>query len=870
MNPTEITTKTVSTMFGGIACCLILLLVSGCGLAMDNEDRLTRGEKAYAEGDYRAAIIDAKEVLLDEPENLRGRLLLGRASAMAGDGPSAEKELLRAIKLGSSASDVAAEMARALLIQGKFQEVLDSVPFEGLPSSANEAAVRAARGEAYLGLKQSEAAREMFSSALELQPENLDARLGIVSSFIAENNFAQARGGIDQILESFPDNPRVWLYSGSFNARSGDFKSAEANFRVALDLASSKKDEASRLKALTGLAESLLQQNDVDSARQQIDQLVAAAPQSMQTMLLQARIAYNDEDWTTAQQNLQKVLQAAPDYRPAQLLLGTVHLRSGNLSQAEMYLSSAVAAVPTDVRARQLLAETLLQMRNAEEAQAALAPIVGGPDADLMSLQMAARASMGRQDIDEALEYLRRSVEENPDNSDLRFQLAATLMQNGRFDEAQAVLDAMDVSGSEDDTYRRDALSVLTAIREGKQVEALAAAQRVAEANNERFGAFNLLGAVQLANRDIDGARTSFERAASLEPKDVMSRQYLAAIDESAGEFDSAASRYTAILANTPDAAWAMYALGRIAVRKEDFESAAANFRRASEAAPENAEYRLSHAKAERKLGNGKQAQALLESDLEATLKHIPSALMLGALRAESEDLDGALDIASRLEKLYPDNPAPYAFEGEMHVVGGDLARADAAYEKALEQGPLKGHAIRSYQIKRQLGATGANRPLIQYLETRPLDNEVRLLLGESYMQNEDLGESIATYERIVVEEPTNAVALNNLAWNYHLVNDPRAVETAKKARDAMPNSGAIVDTLGWIMVQQGSVAEGEKLLRQAVEMENGRAEIRYHHAVALARLGKNDEARMTLEEILGADEEFTGRDDAERLLAEL
>ena len=52
--------------------------------------------------------------------------------------------------------------------------------------------------------------------------------------------------------------------------------------------------------------------------------------------------------------------------------------------------------------------------------------------------------------------------------------------------------------------------------------------------------------------------------------------------------------------------------------------------------------------------------------------------------------------------------------------------------------------------------------------------------------------------------------------------------------------------------------------------MENGRAEIRYHHAFALAKLGKAEEARQALDEILAGDEQFTSRKDAEKLLAEL
>ena len=103
---TSKTTRRTVAFIPGIVGCLMLSLVSGCGLAMSNEDRLDRGEEAFAKGDFRAAIIDAKDVLLDEPDNLRGRLLLGRASVEEGDGPSAEKELLRAMAVAGFAAGV--------------------------------------------------------------------------------------------------------------------------------------------------------------------------------------------------------------------------------------------------------------------------------------------------------------------------------------------------------------------------------------------------------------------------------------------------------------------------------------------------------------------------------------------------------------------------------------------------------------------------------------------------------------------------------------------------------------------------------------------------------------------------------------------
>ncbi len=60
MSPIAMPARSASSSFPGIIVCLALLVVSGCGLAMSNEDQLDRGETAFAEGDFRAAIIDAK------------------------------------------------------------------------------------------------------------------------------------------------------------------------------------------------------------------------------------------------------------------------------------------------------------------------------------------------------------------------------------------------------------------------------------------------------------------------------------------------------------------------------------------------------------------------------------------------------------------------------------------------------------------------------------------------------------------------------------------------------------------------------------------------------------------------------------------
>jgi len=346
--------------------------------------------------------------------------------------------------------------------------------------------------------------------------------------------------------------------------------------------------------------------------------------------------------------------------------------------------------------------------------------------------------------------------------------------------------------------------------------------------------------------------------------------RYLALIDEQQGDWPAAEAGYERVLEINPDAGWAKFALGKGAYRQGDFEQAANRFRQAHEQEPDNSEYRLGLARAERRLGNGQDAEQLLEESDDAIYDDFSSAILLGTVKAESGDVAGALSIAGELQRRYPDNPASFAFEGEVHQLAGDLDKADAAYAQALALGPMKSHAIRAYRIKRRLGAPNPERPLEDYLAVRPLDNDVSVVLAESYMQNDDLDQSVEMYEQVASRDANNAVVLNNLAWTYFMAGDPRAVETARKAHELAPDNGAITDTLGWLLVESGSVEEGEAVLRRALELENGRAEVRYHHAAALAKLGRTDEARTVLEGLVAGDEEFASRDSAKELLAEL
>jgi Flp pilus assembly protein TadD len=128
--------------------------------------------------------------------------------------------------------------------------------------------------------------------------------------------------------------------------------------------------------------------------------------------------------------------------------------------------------------------------------------------------------------------------------------------------------------------------------------------------------------------------------------------------------------------------------------------------------------------------------------------------------------------------------------------------------------------------------------------------------------------------ERVVADTPAGhplrAIALNNLAWLYAAVSDPRSLETARLAHESARGVAFIQDTYGWLLAQQGHLDKALPLLREAAVAAPTSMEIRYHYAAALARSGDQAGARLLLQDILQAPDVFDGRTDAEQLLATL
>ena len=109
---------------------MLAVILAGLSIhakADENSDAefVQRAKELRDEGMVRGAIVELKNALQKNPDNTEARWILGQIYLEIGDGADAEVQLLRAIKLGIDRERAIIPVGEALLLQGKFQDIID-------------------------------------------------------------------------------------------------------------------------------------------------------------------------------------------------------------------------------------------------------------------------------------------------------------------------------------------------------------------------------------------------------------------------------------------------------------------------------------------------------------------------------------------------------------------------------------------------------------------------------------------------------------------------------------------------------------------------------------------------------------------------
>ena len=887
--------------------------------------------RTYMEqGETAAAIIQLKNAIRADPDNVQARLDLARLYLATADAASAEKELKSARDRGLEPSQIAIPLAQAYLLHRKFEEVVAEIQPD-LFVGSERALVHVARADAYNALGNKDAAIGEAEAAIAADGQLPEARLSYAVLLQGQGKLAEAEAEVDTALALAPGNPNILYQKGDILRVKGDAEGAIELFRQAIEI--NPRDTRARI----GRSLALISLNRLDEADGEVAAVFEFDPDNAFAKYARAVIQYRENK---PEQALDTLISARGiDALPAaQLLFATLYFYQDQVETARDYIERFLRDDSDNTSANLVYAAILGRQGEFQSAIQRLEPLYEKDPDNYQVVSLLANAYLAVNELEKAAPLFDRALSLDPDNQQLLLRFVETSVSAGNPEPAVSAL--ADRAAENPDDVSANALLVLVYMRTGELEKARVAAQQIKSNIADNGLPYNLTAAIYLAEQDFDNARAELEQALSVDEDFYPAYINLARLDRQQGRMQDAADRYRTVLQRNEglleaqlelaevmrdlgDLDGALAVLGdaieanpeapqplalevdllirqgrteQALIRAREFDqrlprnpvivealakaqaandqlaNAAATYRILATLRPNAAAVQQRLGNIESNLGNVDEAAAAYDRAIEINPSSVPYRLQRLVLEQRRRGLPAAEALAANFAETFDEPWQADLLYADLYFNTGEPEKAEAYYQSAYEKSPSQPVLLQHARTLSQLGRHGdAEQVLSAWLTENPEDGAVRFALGGAKLSQGDFAAATREYERLLESTPENALALNNLAWLYEQAGDrAKAIEFAERAYALQPALPEIADTIGWLYHLDGQKEKAIDLLRKAYEGRSGNAEIGYHLAAALNADGQRDEARTVLEQALSGDQVFAERGDAERLLQEL
>lgn len=901
--------------------------------ARDPEDVLLLAESRtlLEKGDFRTALIQLKKAVKANPNNPDARFELGRLEFQTGDLVGAEKDLTQARENGYPVATVNPLLATTLLADGKFQQLLNSIT-PCPDDQACKADVLALRARAYLFLRDLDNADKESLEALKADPNGITSQATRAQILMRRNDTTGAEQIVDKILTSNPKAVEALIIKGDLRRRANDPDAAIKNFRAALEIspkdirirqslamaliAKGQDDEArgqidqvlqqapNSVMALYARAILLLRAHKNAEALDTVRPVEAAITQIPQGTFLLALIHFGSNNVEEALDYASRFHAEEPDNVTGTKLLANINFRLRAYSKVISILAPIRDRLSDDAEALDLLGSAYLAEGQITEANEALnAAVIAQPNNPLTSARLA--ISQTRQDStrEEGLRQLESLVKSNPKNLQIDLALVSSYIGAGDYDRAIAAATTMidnqpdsavplsirgaaKMAKGDAQAARADFESALAKnadyipaavylteldMQAGNFEHARALLDPILKRNPTDLRAFLARAQIEQRANKPAAAEPFLEAAIKDHPDEIAPRAQLIQVEIAQGHQDKAASTASDLARSQPKNPSAIDIAARTLLAVGHVEDGLALYRDLQTALPDNAQIRERYGLALSAAGKTEEAKAALDRAISVDQRYMSAWSNRVSLELKSNGLESALAIAEKAKLKNPDNPVAAILPGDLLRSAGKAAEAEAAFRKAFEQKPSTITAGRVFGAIVQKGNHAeADAFLLQWIQKNPADNESRLILADHFLARGNYHDAAAQLETVLKVLPRNVSVLNNLAWAYGRMNDPRAVEIAERAYTIAPNASAIMDTYGYLLYQGGDRQRAPDLIRRSYEANPKDPQVAYHMAKILVDSKNAAEARNILKGIVESKEAFDGDEEARKLYGEL
>ena len=509
--------------------------------------------------------------------------------------------------------------------------------------------------------------------------------------------------------------------------------------------------------------------------------------------------------------------------------------------------------------------------KSVEQLRLALASDPGRPELVLALAEAQARSGSPAK----AEATVRGLLERRPDHVPALLFLGRLLYETDRPQRAREVLDrARKLAPREQEPYL---LLAEMSLESGHPDDAVRTVQALADLNRDTTG-LRRLGMALLDRGEPETARALLERTVQIDPGDAEAQGALGEALEALGRPVDAEAAYGRALERDPDSREVLLRAGRLALRSGSEPRARAYLDRLAS------------------LDIGPEQSLRIALTWLSAGKPAPAIRVLEQARAGSDDprlllalglVQGKVGRWADAAKSYGQVPIGAAGwkdavvqRGLALARAGDPAAAERATAEALKQAPgdvtlEAGHAAvlealgqpgRAEQflqarirvsgstelvtaLSQIFSRTGAHAEavavLTEALKAHPRDEDLLYAIGAVLERSGATQQALARMRELLEVNPQNAAAMNFIGYTLaeHGEQLEEAERMVRRALAMHPDSGAYLDSLGWVQFRRGDVVRAASTLERAAELEPDEPTILEHLGDAYGGVSRRDAA---------------------------
>lgn len=833
-------------------------------------------QKAIKDGNAKEAIIHLKNAVRADPDNIDARLMLGQFNIQRGDLAGAEKEFREARNRGMADEKVLSLLGQSMLIQGKAKELLAEIPADTL-KGVNKITAHILRARAYLALNDVPNAQKELDIARPDSLENAQFHTADAEFLQRQGDYPAAEKAADRAIAIDPKYGLALWLKGELRRAQKDLPGSLEAYNKALEI------DKNSMQVLLGRAYVYLGLNRPEEAEADADAILKRVPQMPMALYIKAVLQSQRGETEKALQTLQPVEFRMAAFMPAVFLLANLNLKLDRLEGAMSYAKRYQAANENRPEAIKLLAAVYLRQKNYPEAVKILQPYeeVEEFKKDTVYLQLLGNSYLASSNYTAAAGVFKTLQKLNPDDANVREQLAITSLGLGEQDDGVRELEAM--TEGEGGSDRVNLLLIITHLRNKEFVKAEEAALNYVKHREDSAMAHNLLGSVYLAQNKRTEARAAFDTALKKDASFSPAVLNLSQLERMENQRDKAKSLLTEYLKNNKPNERVLTQLAEISIAEKDMEGALALLQQAVDSDPKSQTARLRLVEMQVRLEKNETALQTA-SELAAMAPESPSALnALAQVQILNKQLASGISTYRKLVSIAPKAPMGQLLLGRALLMNKNVAEAKTAFDTAISLAPNMPDA-RAERIGAEMSDSGVDAAIKlaeKYRDEKPENPLFHVLLGDVYMRGEKFSEAGASFEKAHQLQPSGNVfrrlyvaqvrsgkqdeAFKLLQewvkktpddWETRLVystelirrgNTEQAILENEALNEKLPGRPLILNNLGWLYSRKGD-PRGLELVRTAHELAPKAPEIQDTYGWMLVKEKKLDEGLKLLD----------------------